>query len=114
MVAKAIQVPSYKEDSSPETRSRENIYHQLNLIEDSTQKRTFLLHCTSSDTIPNSFADDVILSNKSSPSLKSAVICTESMSSKSNGNSKVSPTGSDTYLALEDEYPIANSGNGNK
>lgn len=112
MVAKAIQVSSYKEDISSETRSRENIYHYLSLIEDSRQKKN--ISFTSSDTIPNSFADDVILSNKSSPSLKSAVICTESMSSKSNGNSKVSPTGSDKFLALEDEYLIANSGNGNK
>lgn len=112
MVAKAIQVSSYKEDISSETRSRENIYHYLSLIEDSRQKKN--ISFTSSDTIPNSFADDVILSNKSSPSLKSAVICTESMFSKCNGNSKVSPTGSDTYLALEDEYPITNSGNGNK
>lgn len=44
------------------------------------------------------------------------MICTESLSSKSNDNSKVSPTGSagsDKYHALEDEYIIAYSGKGN-
>lgn len=48
----------------------------------------------SSDSIPNSFADDMIFSNKGSPSFKYVVICTDISSSKSNGNSKVSPTGS--------------------
>lgn len=102
MVAKAIQVPSYKEDSSSETRSRENIYHHLSLIEDSTkmQNSAFI----SSDFVQDSFDDDMILSNKGSPSFKSGVICTVSLSSKSNGSSKVSPTGSagsDKYYALE-------------
>lgn len=114
MVAKAIQVPSYKEDSSSETRSRENIHHHLSLIEDLTKKQTSAL--ISSDSFSDIFADDVILSNKSSPSVKSSVICTESLSLRSNGNSKMSPTGSsgsDKYYALENEYLIANTSNGN-
>lgn len=115
MVAKAIQVPSYKEDSSSETRSRENIYHHLSLTEDSTKTENSAI--LSNDCIPDNFADDVILSNKGSPSFKSVVICADSSSSKSNGNSKVSPTGSlgsDKYYALEKEYVIFNSSNGNK
>ncbi|XP_052679790.1 uncharacterized protein LOC128160496 [Crassostrea angulata] len=112
MVAKAIQVPSYKEDSSSETRSRENIYHHLSLIEDSTEKQNSAF----SDSVPDIFADDMILSNKGSPSLKSYVKCTESLSSKSSGSSKASPTGSagsDKYYALENEYLKANSKNSN-
>eukprot|EP00105_Crassostrea_gigas_P027144 XP_011448379.2 PREDICTED: uncharacterized protein LOC105342943 [Crassostrea gigas] len=115
MVAKAIQVPSYKEDSSSETRSRENIYHHLSLTEDSTKRENSAI--LSNDCIPDNFADDVNLSNKGSPSFKSVVICADSSSSKSNGNSKVSPTGSvgsDKYYALEKEYVIFNSSNGNK
>lgn len=114
MVAKAIQVPSYKEDSSSETRSRENIYHHLSFIEDSTRKQNSVL--ISSDSVPDIFADDMILSNKGSPSLKSYVKCTESLSSKCSGSSKASPTGSagsDKYYALENEYLKANSKNGN-
>lgn len=101
MVAKAIQVPSYKEDSSSETRSRENIYHHLSLLEDSSKKDSSVV--VSNDSIRDIFADDVILGNKGSPSFKSVVIYTDSSSSKSNGNSKVSPTGSvgsDIYFAL--------------
>lgn len=114
MVAKAIQVPSYKEDSSSETRSRENIYHHLSLLEDSSKKDSSVV--VSNDTSRDIFADDVILSNKGSPSFKSVVIFTDSSSSKSNGNSKVSPTGSvgsDKYYALEKEYLIFNSSDGN-
>lgn len=114
MVAKAIQVPSYKEDSSSETRSRENIYHHLSLTEDSIKKGSSAT--LSSDSIRDSFADNVILNKKGSPSFKSVVICTESSSSKSNGNSKVSPTGSagsDKYYDLEKEYLIFNSSGGN-
>lgn len=114
MVAKAIQVPSYKEDSSSDSRSGENIYHHLSLIEDSTQKNKSAF--TFSDSIAESFANDVISKNEGSPSFKSGVICTESFSSISNGNSKVSPTGSagsDKYYALEDDYLNVNSGNGN-
>lgn len=87
MVAKAIQVPSYKEDSLSETRSRENIYHHLSLslIEDSTRKQNSVL--ISSDSVPDIFADDVVISDKGSSSFKSGVICIESLP-KSNGSSK--------------------------
>lgn len=85
MVAKAIQVPSYKEDSMSETRSRENIYHHLSFIEDSTRKQNSVL--ISSDSVPDIFADDVIISDKGSSSFKSGVICIESLP-KSNGSSK--------------------------
>lgn len=110
MVAKAIQVPSYKDDSSSETRSRENIYHHLSLVEDSTRKQNSVL--ISSDSVPDSFADDVILSNKGSPSFESGVIFTEGLSPKSYGSSNVSVIGSDKYYTLDNWYLIANSNNG--
>lgn len=53
MVAKAIQVHSYKEDSSSETRSRENIYHHLSLTEDSTKTENSAI--LSNDCIPDNF-----------------------------------------------------------
>lgn len=70
----------------------------------------------SSDSVPDVFANDVILSNKCSPSFKSDVVYTESLSLKSNGSSKVSPTGSagsNKYYAMEDDYLIVNCSNGN-
>ena len=106
MIAKGIQVPSYKEDSSSETRSRENVYHHLSLIENSRGEHSDLL---SNVSIPNSFTEDIKSCRNGSPSIKSVVINAEKVSSKSNRSSKVSPTGSDSsdkYYALEQDYLV--------
>ncbi|XP_078341353.1 uncharacterized protein LOC111105875 [Crassostrea virginica] len=106
MIAKGIQVPSYKEDSSSETRSRENVYHHLSLIENSRGEHSDLL---SNVSIPNSFTEDIKSCRNGSPSIKSVVINAEKLSSKSNRSSKVSPTGSDSsdkYYALEQDYLV--------
>ncbi|XP_061195274.1 uncharacterized protein LOC133203517 [Saccostrea echinata] len=112
MVAKAIQVPSYKEDSSSSSRSRENIYHHLSGLEDRAKSVLFSSDSLSEDYINGS---KIIEVQNGSPSLKSFIIHAGSPSSKSNGESKVSPTGSggsDKYYALEKEYMIFKSDNG--
>ena len=100
MIAKAVQVPSYKEDSSSESRSRENIYHHLTLEHSPKGVKGILV---SGVTVRRS------LSRNGSPSVNSEVINSENGSPKSNRSSKIktSPTGSegtDKYYALEKDY----------
>ncbi|XP_078340452.1 uncharacterized protein LOC111105946 isoform X2 [Crassostrea virginica] len=106
MIAKAVQVPSYKEDSSSESRSRENIYHHLSLLEQSPKFGKGVLVTNDNDSIPSSNSQFLRYSGAGSPSIKSEIINTDTVSVKSRNSSKVSPTGSegsDKYFALENK-----------
>ena len=106
MIAKAVQVPSYKEDSSSESRSRENIYHHLSLLEQSPKLGKNVLVNNDNDSIPSSQSQSLRYSGAGSPSIKSEIINTDTVSAKSRNSSKVSPTGSegsDRYFALENK-----------
>ena len=54
MIAKAVQVPSNKEDSSSESGSRENIHQHSNLLEQSPKKEKSMLFTNGSDSFLDS------------------------------------------------------------
>ena len=103
MKAKAVQVPSYKEDSSSESRSRENIYHHLSLLEQSPKLGKGVLVTNDNDSITSSNSHSL---RAGCPSIKSEIINTDTVSAKSRNSTKASPTaseGSDKYFALENK-----------
>ncbi|XP_062607022.1 uncharacterized protein LOC134268789 [Saccostrea cucullata] len=112
MLAKAIQVPSYKEDTS--SSSQGTIYHHLNETEDSVNFNIHRSLLFSDEFPPAGYEGSKALSvlRNGSPSLKSVVIQTGSSSSKSNSDTKGSPRGSQEsfkYYALEKEYLMLQS-----
>ncbi|XP_061195276.1 uncharacterized protein LOC133203518 [Saccostrea echinata] len=112
MITKAIQVPSYKEDTS--TSSHGTIYHHLNETENSFNFDIDRRQLFSNDFPPDGYEVSKTISvlRNGSPSLKSVVIQTGSSSTKSNSDTKSSPRGSqesDKYYALEKEYLMLKS-----
>lgn len=54
MIAKAVQVPSYKDDSSSESGSRENIHQHSSLLEQSPEIEKSMLFTNDSDSLLDS------------------------------------------------------------
>ena len=54
MIAKAVQVPSYKDDSSSESGSRENIHQCSKLLEQSPKIEKSMLFTNGSDSFLDS------------------------------------------------------------
>ena len=54
MIAKAVQVPSYKDDSSSESGSRENIHQYSKLLEQSPKIEKSMLFTNDSDSFLDS------------------------------------------------------------
>lgn len=54
MIAKAVQVPSYKDDSSSESGSRENIHQYSSLLEQSPEIEKSMLFTNDSDSLLDS------------------------------------------------------------
>jgi hypothetical protein len=129
MIAKAIQVPSYKDDSSSSSRSRENIYHHLGGLEERKNIHRDSSVLLSSDSLPYSCKNEnkdsesqggspsqkSVIIHSGSPSFDSIIFHSENPSIKLKEQLKNSPTGSaesDKYYALEKDYLVVQNDNG--